>query len=59
MPTAANRARFFNMAFGSLRECQTILDLCRIKKDSKATLLADQLAAHLYKLTRATKSAVR
>ena len=54
-PTPANRLRFYNVAFASLRECQTILDLCRVKRESKLWQLADQLAANLYKLTRKIK----
>ena len=41
--------RFFKIAFGSLRECQAILELA----DGNSTLAidcADKLAAHIYRL---------
>ena len=40
--------RFYIIAFGSLRECQAILDL--LPKESEAIECADSLAAHLYRL---------
>jgi four helix bundle protein len=44
----ADRKRFFQMAMGSLRECQAILELGA--SGSKLVAEADCLAAHLYKL---------
>ena len=35
---------------GSLRECQTILDLLKTPANSEAKVLADQLGAQLYRL---------
>ena len=43
--------RFFTIAFGSLRECQAVLDLCRTAS-TEVIECADKLAAHLYKLIR-------
>ena len=43
--------RFFTIAFGSLRECQAILDLISLNS-SEAVNQADTLAAHLYCLIR-------
>lgn len=43
-----DQARFFQIAFGSLRECQAILDLAR--NSSQALENADILAAHIYRL---------
>lgn len=45
----ADQKRFFTIAFGSLRECQAILDL---SPDIEAAACADKLAAHLYCLIR-------
>jgi four helix bundle protein len=50
--TTTNRIRFYYMAFGSLRESQTILDLVNAPRDSKVVQLADRVAAQLYKLCR-------
>ena len=47
--TAADQRRFYEIAFGSLRECQAILDLCS-SRELAAEQLADKVAAHLYKL---------
>ncbi len=47
----ADRKRFFTIAFGSLRESQAILDLNNAK-DNELALLADKLAAHLYRLNQ-------
>jgi len=46
--TKADQCRFFTIAFGSLRECQAILDL--IPLETELAEKADKLAAHLYKL---------
>ena len=46
-PTAKDRRKFYFIAFGSLRETQTILDL--IGHD-EIIHKADVLAAHLYRL---------
>ena len=43
--------RFYDIAFGSLRECQAVLDLAELSQSPTAEL-ADTLAAHLYKLIR-------
>ena len=53
--TRADQARFFSIAFGSLRECQAILDLAGARP--KLVALADKLAAHLYKLIQCCKAA--
>ncbi|MBX7139004.1 MAG: four helix bundle protein, partial [Oligoflexia bacterium] len=47
--TRADQNRFFSIAFGSLRECQAILDL-HDSGNSPASELADKLAAHLFRL---------
>ena len=46
-----DQKRFYHIAFGSLRECQAILDL---HENSRPEIkqLADVLAAHIYKLIR-------
>ena len=49
--SAKDQKRFFHIAFGSLRECQAVLDLGgRSKPELKE--IADKLAAHLFKLIR-------
>ena len=48
---SVKKCRFYQIAFGSLRECQTILRLERAG-DSRLHDLADHLGACLYKLTR-------
>lgn len=47
-----DQRRFYSISFGSLRECQAILELEKIH-DERATALADQLGAMLFKLCRA------
>ncbi len=44
-----DRKRFYKIAFGSLRECQAILDLAAPCPPALVAL-ADKLAAHLYRL---------
>ena len=52
--TKADQAKFFHIAFGSLRECQAVLDLS-LSEEHEAVKLADKLAAHLYRLTQAMR----
>jgi four helix bundle protein len=49
--TDKERIRYFTIAFGSLRECQAILEIEAIR-DPKVHDLADQLGAVLYRLCR-------
>ncbi|RIL12436.1 MAG: hypothetical protein DCC75_00425 [Proteobacteria bacterium] len=49
--TNADQKRFFQIAMGSLRECQAILDLAYLA-EHPAKLTADALGAHIYKLIR-------
>ena len=46
--TAADRRRFYVMAFGSIRECQAVLDL--VDAPIELVQLADRLAGNVYKL---------
>ncbi|MEI8346110.1 MAG: four helix bundle protein [Pseudomonadota bacterium] len=46
--TPKDQRRFFDIAFGSIRETQSILDLANTQ--GNIVLLADKAAAHLYKL---------
>ena len=48
----ADRRHFFDIAFGSLRESQTII-LAAELRDPELNSVADQLGACLYKLCRA------
>ncbi|PWU22315.1 MAG: hypothetical protein C5B49_00980 [Bdellovibrio sp.] len=49
--TAADQVRFYSMAFGSLRECQAVLELEKIGNEEIKNL-GSQLGAILYTLTR-------
>jgi four helix bundle protein len=51
----ADRARFFRIAFGSQRECRSILALHGCTDHTLLTLL-DQLGASLYRLCQACES---
>lgn len=47
--SANDKKAFFQRSYGSLRECQTILQLLKVQ-DQNVHLSADRLAASLYKL---------
>jgi four helix bundle protein len=49
--TVKDKRRFFQMAYGSLRECQTIFKLTKIE-DKELHEIADRLGAHLYRLLK-------
>ena len=49
--TVKDKKRFFQMAYGSLRECQTIFRLAKIE-EKVVIEKADHLGAHLYKLLK-------
>ena len=49
--TSVDQRRFFYIAFGSLRECEAILDLSS-EENVEAKALADKLAAHIYCLIK-------
>ena len=49
--TAADQKRHFYIAFGSLRECEAVLDLCG-DENCEAKIVADKLAAHIYCLIK-------
>ena len=48
-PTVKDQKRFFAIAFGSVRECQAVLDLAGLQASAACKTL-DVLAAHLYRL---------
>jgi len=50
--TSSEKKRFYRIAFGSLRETQTILKMLELK-DEEILALADKTAASLYKLIKA------
>ena len=50
--TKADQRRFFSIALGSLRECQSILDLAHAPTPQSKDC-ADMLGAHIYKLVKA------
>jgi len=49
--STADKRRFFSIAFGSLRECQAVLDLINFNS-SEIWNCADSLGAHLFKLIK-------
>ena len=49
--SAADQVRFYLIAFGSLRECQAILDL-QGSGAERAVESADRVGAHLYNLIK-------
>ncbi len=51
--TRKHRRKYYYTAMGSLRECQTVLDLINHPKDSEVNLIGDQLGANLFKLCKA------
>ena len=48
-PTARDQLKFYHIAFGSLRECQAVLDLAPTDYPT-ARKVADQLGGCLYRL---------
>ena len=52
--TKADQKRFFDIAFGSLRESQAILDLT-LDSSTEVSQLGDILAAHLFCLIKSCK----
>ncbi len=53
-PTLKDQVRFFHIAFGSVRECQAILQLAELGNHSAFKEL-DSLAASLYSLIKYAK----
>ena len=49
-----DQARFFQIAFGSLRECQAVLTLADLER-SEAWQTLDKLAAHLFRLIKSAR----
>ena len=49
----ADKKRYFEIAMGSLRECEAVLILAD-KEDSELAEKLDCVAAHLYKLIKST-----
>ena len=49
--TVKDQNRFFQIAFGSTRECQAIFALSELE-NTKAFRVLDALAAHIYKLIK-------
>ena len=50
--TVPDQRRFFTIAFGSIRECQAVLDLAPAAATPTLVDLLDHLAASVYKLIR-------
>jgi four helix bundle protein len=53
--TKADQCRFFDIAFGSLRECQTILVLAN-QTEGEIVDCSDRLGGHLYRLIQSCRS---
>lgn len=49
-PSQKEKVRFYSIAFGSLRETQSILDLLDLGQEHEAVKQADHLGACLFKL---------
>jgi four helix bundle protein len=49
LPSKTQKSKHFGIALGSLREVQSALEINRVADTSKAMIVADQVAAHLYK----------
>lgn len=54
-PSPKERTRFYFIALGSLRECQTVFELLELERESEPVQIADKLGASIYKLARATE----
>ena len=52
--TNPDKRKFYGIAFGSLRECQAIIELAYSSED-KIRKEADILAAHIFKLIKSCK----
>ncbi len=50
--TLADQKRFFQMAFGSIRECQAVFDLHPNAADAELRSLLDRLAGSVYLLLK-------
>ena len=55
--TAKDQRRFFQIAFGSLRECQAVFMLEHLEETEQFKLL-DKLGAHLYKLIKNSRCGI-
>ena len=53
LPSPRQKSRHYNIAMGSLRECQAVIELAK-PKDTKIISIADNLAAHIFKLCKST-----
>jgi four helix bundle protein len=53
-----DRLKFYFIAFGSLRECQTILDLIGVDKSTQTAKMADQLGAQLFTLCKSLEKQI-
>lgn len=51
-PSEKEKKRYYQMAYGSVKECQTIFRLLKLE-DGKIISVADHLGASLYKLLKA------
>jgi four helix bundle protein len=56
LPSKKQKSKHFGIALGSLREVQAALEINAVADTSKAMIVADQVAAHLYKLHRSVLS---
>ena len=52
--TYKDKARFYTIAYGSLKECKTILALARVEEPEILECL-DSLGAHTYKLIQSLR----
>ncbi len=57
-PSVKEKKRFYQIAYASLKECQTIFRLLKLN-DPKIETTADHLGASLYKLMKSEISTIR
>ena len=51
LPSKRQKSKHYNIAFGSLRECQAVIEISKLD-DCELATLADNLAGHIYKLCK-------
>jgi len=56
LPSKKQKSKHFGIALGSLREVQAALEINALADTSRAMIIADQVAAHLYKLQQSVLS---
>ena len=58
LPSKKQKLRHYSIAMGSLCEVQAALDITCTEDSTKAKIVADQVAAHLFKLCESTSKSL-